>query len=330
MRWNCPHCGVNLAVADEKMGPGWSFSRCYKCGGYALIRRAEVNLVKVDRAPAGEHVVLPEANEEPLAMLGTQAMKNLERLRTDAKTSASTRASAPSGAIAATAPAAASTAMPTAAAALPSPLVEKPPSRAIHRRILLPAATATAAILSVGSGAFLFIEGQTLWKSIWHGPSPLASAERVGRITDQVSHNAMAPVRDLPKAETPPAAPVPPPVAPQSTPAESPPQTAAQNSPTLMVKPKLKNVNLHSGPGTLYPVLGTVGPKNQFVVADWNDRWFKVFATEGSLLNSKAGQQNGQLSGPLSGQLSGWIRTDMVQVIPQQQARGGEGLPSFH
>ena len=75
MRWSCPHCGVNLAVADDKLGSGWSFSRCYKCGGFALVRRSEVNLIKVDKAPAGENVLIPEASETP--MLSNQATQKL-------------------------------------------------------------------------------------------------------------------------------------------------------------------------------------------------------------------------------------------------------------
>src|SRR5689334_8459640 len=81
MRWNCPHCGINLAVSDDKLGPGWSFSRCYKCGGFALVRRSEINLIKVDKAPAGEHVLLPEASETPV--MSQEATQNLERYLTN-------------------------------------------------------------------------------------------------------------------------------------------------------------------------------------------------------------------------------------------------------
>lgn len=77
MRWNCPHCGVNLGLADDKMTTSWSFSRCYQCGGYALVRKAEVNIIKVDRVPAGEKVLLPESSENPL--LSETATRNLNR-----------------------------------------------------------------------------------------------------------------------------------------------------------------------------------------------------------------------------------------------------------
>jgi hypothetical protein len=79
MRWNCPHCGTNLAIADEKVGNGWSFSRCYKCAGFSLVRRSDVTLIKVDRAPEGEQVLLPEAHENPMMMLSENATRNLQR-----------------------------------------------------------------------------------------------------------------------------------------------------------------------------------------------------------------------------------------------------------
>lgn len=78
MRWNCPHCGVNLAVIDDQLSTGWSFSRCYQCGGFALVRQAEINVIKVDRAPQGERVLLPESHETP--MLSDEATRNLQKI----------------------------------------------------------------------------------------------------------------------------------------------------------------------------------------------------------------------------------------------------------
>lgn len=55
MRWNCPHCGTALAVSDEKLGAHWSFSRCYQCAGFSLIRSASLNLIKIDEPPTANH-----------------------------------------------------------------------------------------------------------------------------------------------------------------------------------------------------------------------------------------------------------------------------------
>ena len=259
MRWSCPHCGINLAVSDDKMGSGWSFSRCYKCGGFALVRRAEINLVKVDRAPAGEHIILPEASEEPeTTMMSQEATENLARLRRESAEKAAIRqaaraaqqqqhlamadaiqggrahtqplepritnaapppvnALAGNGAMANTAAAGAA-----AAPAFPQPMPEMPlaaipningrdftPIRARAR--FLPVAIGIAAVTAIGSGMYLYDQGQTLWeKARVSGstayelpdhlarPAPVRHSTSMGAsqaLTDQVHANAMAPVR---------------------------------------------------------------------------------------------------------------------------------------
>ncbi|MBL7716393.1 MAG: hypothetical protein JNL01_13080 [Bdellovibrionales bacterium] len=62
MRWNCPHCGTALSVADDKLSNTWSFSKCFQCSGYALVRKSDLNLIKVDDAPKGEKLVRPQAD----------------------------------------------------------------------------------------------------------------------------------------------------------------------------------------------------------------------------------------------------------------------------
>lgn len=62
MRWNCPHCGTALSVADDKLSNTWSFSKCFQCSGYALVRKSDLNLIKVDDAPKGEKIVRPSAD----------------------------------------------------------------------------------------------------------------------------------------------------------------------------------------------------------------------------------------------------------------------------
>ncbi len=51
MRWNCPHCLTMVSVGDDKIGSGWLFSKCYKCSGFSLVRRTEVEVVKVEGSP---------------------------------------------------------------------------------------------------------------------------------------------------------------------------------------------------------------------------------------------------------------------------------------
>ncbi len=64
MQWNCPHCGTSLALRDDSFTGGWSFAKCFQCAGHALIRRTEINVIKVDKAPPGEKVLLPERSAD--------------------------------------------------------------------------------------------------------------------------------------------------------------------------------------------------------------------------------------------------------------------------
>jgi hypothetical protein len=192
---------VNLAIGDEKLGSGWSFSRCYKCGGFALIRKAEVNLIKVDRAPAGENVLLPEGSEQPLAMLSEGAMQNLSRIRKNSaeKTRMAENAIAPPP--------------------LPQSLPELREDTHTSQRKILGAAISLAAVATVGSGIYLYIQGQTLWEKARTNrtlgieqtaykaseviPAPPLNSRptrnlRLERneLSDQVHDRAMAPVRN--------------------------------------------------------------------------------------------------------------------------------------
>jgi predicted Zn finger-like uncharacterized protein len=236
MRWNCPHCGTNLAVADEKVGSGWSFSRCYKCAGYGLVRRSDVTLIKVDRAPEGEPVLLPEAHENATAMLSDTATRNLNRIAANAATR-STPAINVTGAakpVVRTAAARGAPSAPTAKAprpaasnyGLPKPLPEVP-AQTVGQR-LTPMAIGIAGLLTIGSGIYLYVQGQALFEKAHTqarestqpaAPESLSSNETLDEpgpevilapsladnanpdmpvVMDEVHARAMAPARDLP------------------------------------------------------------------------------------------------------------------------------------
>ncbi|MCM2321746.1 MAG: hypothetical protein NDJ90_00620 [Oligoflexia bacterium] len=345
MRWNCPHCGISLAVSDDKLGAGWSFSRCYKCGGFALIRRAEVNLVKVDRAPAGEHIILPEGTEDPVSMLSEDAAQNLARLRQNAqqrpviRPATTTQNPAHSPNLAMPNLAMPNLAMPNlampplppqmtaphlplpgsqqAVPPLPSPLPELPvtPARSVRAKTLS-VAISLAAVATIASGIYLYLQGRALWdRATSVAANAIAPAESnirpassrlsevvaapslASEMSDQVRHNAMAPMRE-PAAGDPAAAP-------SQKQGEAPTQSANDALPSLLVvQSKGKSVDMHSGPGSLYPTIGYAEPGQRLIVADWNDRWFKVIA------DSK----------------TAWVRTDLVQVVP---AKTEERLPNY-
>lgn len=56
MRWNCPHCQSPITAA-EAVRNEWSFSKCHRCGGFALIKSGESNPIKIFQAPPGERIL---------------------------------------------------------------------------------------------------------------------------------------------------------------------------------------------------------------------------------------------------------------------------------
>lgn len=220
MRWNCPHCGIQLAVADDKLPTGWAFSRCFKCGGFGLIRRMEVNVIKVDKAPPGEKVLLPEASEEPrISEIATQKIRAVQ--------------SAVQGAVA--------------------PMAVAAPRRAIP--------VAVAAVIA--SGLVFALQAQNIFK---RSSTPVVSA------TDQIKQAPMAaPIRD---------------------------SKALQ----LFARVRAPQTKAYSGPGLEFSVAGIANQQIDYVVLDWNDRWFKL-ATRGAADAAES--------------VLGWVRNDLVQLLPK-------------
>jgi hypothetical protein len=167
MQWSCPHCGILLAVADDVIGTGWSFSRCYKCGGFALIRRAEVNIIKVDKAPPGERVILPEATAHPQkGMMNQTATQKMAKYSTSTPQAivqskiqkASSQTTTPPPFVSALQQA---MTMDISKTQLPAPLPELT-ENSLKTKII-PAGIVFATLLIAVSGIYLVLEGQTLW-----------------------------------------------------------------------------------------------------------------------------------------------------------------------
>ena len=132
MRWDCPHCHTQLTVTDDKLQTGWSFSRCFQCGGFSLVRKSDVNLIKIDQAPNGERVV---ATEKPTPALTGPAFHPMvsNQLRP--------------------------TVRPAARAAVAPAAAPKPSKTWNWSTLAIAVASATALV----SGALLYLEGQALW-----------------------------------------------------------------------------------------------------------------------------------------------------------------------
>jgi hypothetical protein len=178
--------------------------------------------------------------------------------------------------------------------------------------------------MTVASGVYLYLQGQALWtkaqprittrntaargNEIVAAPS-LTSTILKNEMSDQVHHGAMAPLREAPKGAD----------AEGAAAAEAGLQPSAQDAlrrmSTLVVQPRARGADLHSGPGSLYPMMGMANPSMQYMVIDWSDRWFKVMQKEEAL---KAAANPSMIP------KTAWIRTDLVQVVP---STGQETLP---
>lgn len=166
MRWNCPHCGVRLSVADDQLTSGWSFSRCSKCTGYSLVRKAEVNLIKVDRAPRGEKIVLPE---EENALLGEQIVNRLNQY--PAHYNKGLREP-------------------------PNPGLSQPMELPLpnNRFRILPAAIGISGVVAVASGIYLTLEGLTIWRKV--SIPQISNVETKNQEkTDEIVRQSMSPMR---------------------------------------------------------------------------------------------------------------------------------------
>ena len=63
-------------------------------------------------------------------------------------------------------------------------------------------------------------------------------------------------------------------------------------------------VQLRSGPGTQYSVVGTVAPAQKYAVADWSERWFRIVVEKNA---------DG------SGKSFAWVRNDLVRLVKKSR-----------
>ena len=303
MRWNCPHCSVMLAISDEKLGAGWSFSRCYKCGGFALVRKQDIGLIKVDRAPQGENVLLPDATEQP--MMSQSATDHLHRHISQGPEPRIFSPPPPPSTL-------------KTLGHLPDPLPEVSSSR--KKPWFYRTAIAVTGIISLSSGVFLYIHGQELWrkaqiKAVYDSKEqtpesvPLKNTSSLESNIQAESASIPAPPSAAIEVKTPPLVSN---EALNSTPKEETPDTAvpaarlvdsvssssAAVTPApqgLFVKPKFRDSPLRAGPGLGFPILGRANSHFEYLVSDWKNQWFKI-------------------SIPGKEEKTAWIRNDLVHV----------------
>jgi predicted Zn finger-like uncharacterized protein len=200
MHWSCPHCEARLSIGDEKLGTSWTFTRCSKCSGHALVRRSEVNLIKVDKAPPGEPILLPEGGEEPRGMLSRHAAERLRALTPKPKTAQNEGNSVEVSDT--------PESTPIASPALnPGKPRRSSPIRLTRAGLVVPIAIAFVAALA--SGVYLLREGIALGeraREAAFAQSDLSAARKLADsrrpIADELHQTAMAPARpeDAPRA----------------------------------------------------------------------------------------------------------------------------------
>ena len=175
MRWKCPHCEVALSVADEKLQEEWNFFRCYQCRGFAMIKRPEVKMIKVDRPKDDGSVIL--SNEAPYLM-GQTAVQKLAQYMNSANGKnqpkvipASRRKPNTTTVAAKTNPTQENRTPPTPPkvethgvnvkqGALPEPLPDEPRRPWYHR--FLPVLIAGTTVIMLGAASMIYVQTKTL------------------------------------------------------------------------------------------------------------------------------------------------------------------------
>lgn len=297
MRWNCPHCGTALGIGDEKISSGWVFSLCYRCGGHSLIRKNGKNIIKVDRAPPGEEVLLPESTEFPL--LNREAKEHLERVtqkspppfRHSMEFSRNTCQN------------------------LPGPIEEVRGGWFLHSlsvpminflnrvkkiqifdkmkaksstHYFLTGLIGVAGVFTITSGYYFIKQANAVLEKAQEFKAQKLKANAsnmTSLIVDETRQRAMAPVPNL---------------VPNLEGEENGAVDEAEPAVPIRVKLISANISLHSGPGMQYPVVGVGNPAQEYWVTDWRERWYKIIPKDKK-----------------DASLAAWVSNDKIQVLSQ-------------
>ena len=324
MRWNCPHCKVALAISDETLGNDWNFSRCFQCGGFGLIRRTEVNLVKIDKAPPGEKVLLSERPDSGL--MNREATENLARLRTQIDEqarfdSAAAAVSSPAQKKIPSPPNFFAKAGGTLEKKVTSPLIQKPVGALLLapqltekaeqapflaqkampfplppladktrglRRTQSSAILGLTAIVALVAGLYLLNEGRALIER-----GRLLASTTPEPLREHSVSTVIRPAQLVDRLPQKAMAPI------RTLDAESKSEASA-----IFIEIQAKNALFRSGPGTEFRSVGIANPGLRYVVSDWKDRWFKV------TLPTQAG---------FKPETAAWIRNDLVRLVAKAE-----------
>jgi len=229
-----------LTLADENLGEGWAFSKCYKCAGFSLIKSSEKGALKLTGSPPPAPTQsAPDWKFSQRALNAGAAGKSKVNSVTSVN---SARPNAEPLEIS-----------PSLATELPTALPPVEPTRARPAR--LPQVLASAAVFAgvYALAVWLNTPVPVAPPSVPTAPAlPVVAKIEAPVVSDSISHQVMAPDREG-ATRTPPAL-----------------------STGLEIEALSPRVQLRSGPGTQFSVVATVNPKQTYPVADWSERWFRV------------------------------------------------------
>lgn len=303
MRWSCPHCRTPLAIKDDQTEGGWSFMRCYQCGGFSLVRKSDQRSMKVNRPPAQAQVHLPTGPENLL--LSKSAQSHLDQIKDASRKAESLQEIAKS--LKSINPS-----MEASGEIFSQVQGERATSsRKISQSRWLPVAIGAAAAMALFSGTFLLIEGHALWNQarnsksqqshhndsddrnkILQGISTFKKEETSAQLHDEINEASSAPQK--------------PAILDEGHSKEGNPNAAMKERRSKVVyrtqkiyqpitlRSRVSAVNLRSGPGLDYSVEKTIHSHEPLVLKDWENNWFKV-----SLKSHP--------------QINYWIRNDLIQ-----------------
>ncbi|MGE0614416.1 MAG: MJ0042-type zinc finger domain-containing protein [Bacteriovoracia bacterium] len=340
MRWNCPHCGTTLTVSDDKVGENWSFSRCYSCQGFALVRKSQVSIIKVHQPPSGEQYIVTTHQQEQASATHSQthhdarpAARPVVRpvVRQPAALPppievAPVMHQAPSMHMAVplaapTAPSPTKTQMFTISDGTGAETITVAATTSSPRRkmpaALVPIGIGLAGAIAISSGVYLYQQGQALFQL---AQKPIAAESptemQVARLQappslDRIPQSAMAPervteIRSLPKIEridppeVRPAAPIAITKRVEEKREESDDTPAIEPRPTA-VQVKNSYANLRAGPSLEHPIVGVAEPGTIYLIKTWEGRWFNIVPED----PAQAALQKKSM----------WVRNDLVETL---------------
>lgn len=279
MRWVCPHCSSQLNTPDLESGQriagpmaGWAYVRCFKCTSFAAIEISTARTVVVNEKPA------------PRAAPATPPPFNPQ-----VKAQPEPQPPAPSAPPAARALDSHDSTFPA-----PLPELEEVPTAFDHHRgskqiraVMAIGAVMTALAVTVSYG--------TAWLARLHAPATTTAASTqikraqvaAKRMEVKVPASAPAFATDTPIPAAPLGAAL---TARAPVPAPREMRDSIQSSamaPTrpihdelaplfLQARKQVRTMELRTGPGPTFPLLGYADIDERYPVVEWKDRWFKI------------------------------------------------------